>query len=133
MAKKPKNETAAVEGQEASAEETKPAKVKKEAKPAVEKDTQNGITRPAKGTTIDKIWSVAELIAAEVGIEGMKEKGKGLVVEKLKEYGEDLNPSTVSTQYGRWRKYHGLVTPAAPRAPKAETAAVEGEGQSAAA
>ena len=128
----PDTTTAAAEGDAPKAKKVKPPK---EPKPVVEKDSKNGITRPAAGEgPCHKVWSVCDVLAVETegGPAAVK---KAAVVAKLAEYGVEVNAATTSTQYTRWKKYHGLTDPArAPGAKKVTTeAAATVEGETAAA
>lgn len=70
--------------------------------PAAVKDTKNGVTRPKKGTQTGRVWDIADEKSAAAG-EPAKRKD---VIEAFVALGG--NKSTGATQYGRWRKYHGL-------------------------
>lgn len=65
------------------------------------KDTKNGITRPGNGVT-KLVWDTADKISAE--IKSPVERG---VLSKALE--GKVEPGTIHTQYGRWRKYYGLT------------------------
>lgn len=67
-----------------------------------EKDTANGITRPKPGTKTCRVWEIADAQSANLGAPAPR---KGVLEECV---AEDLNSATAATQYGRWRKYHGL-------------------------
>ena len=105
----------------------KDAEAKKEAKAKAEADKKqqrldskqelNGVVRPLTGATL-KIWEIADAISAATKAPAER----ATVMEQGKAAG--LQEGTINTQYGRWRKYHGLVTareakPAAPAAPEA--------------
>jgi len=66
------------------------------------KDTQNGVTRPKAGTKTCRIWEIADSLSAQEGAPVARKK----VLEAA--MAEDINAATAATQYGRWRKYHGL-------------------------
>lgn len=122
MAKAPKTEAAAA-----------PAAAEAPAKTEVVKIAQNGVTRPKDGTTTGRVWSIADEISAKLG----SPADRKAVIEQV--VAEDINASTGATQYGKWRKFHGLVgeaspgraaKPAAPAAPAAPApAAVEEAGE----
>lgn len=86
---------------------------KKAPKPPAKKDAKNGITMPKEGTVCRKIFDMADRfdgVRAKVLAECEKRK---------------INQSTATTQYGKWRVYHGLkgrkakaVKKAPPKAPK---------------
>lgn len=68
----------------------------------VTKIQQNGITRPKAGTVVGSIWDFCDSKSAELG----RPVKRGEVMEPLGKDG--LNEATIATQYGRWRKFHGL-------------------------
>lgn len=67
-----------------------------------EKDSQNGVTRPKAGTKTGRVWEIADAQSANLGAPAPR---KGVLEECT---AEDINPATAATQYGCWRKYHGL-------------------------
>lgn len=69
--------------------------------PAV-KDIQNGVARPKPGTKTGRIWEVADELSAQLGHPVPRRKVLEVAIS------EGMNPATAATQYGRWRKYHGL-------------------------
>lgn len=97
---------------QAASTETKAAKP---AKPA--SDKQNGVTRPAKGTKTGRVWDLADELSKKHKTPARR---KDVLDAAL---AEGIPTSTGATQYGKWRKYHGLgrETPAAE--PKAEAKA----------
>lgn len=86
----------------------KAKKAKKEKAPAAPKDRRNGVTKPAAGTATGKVWEIADFISNQKQAPASRKE----VVEAAEKAG--LNPSTVLTQYGRWRRYYGLEGNAAP-------------------
>ena len=70
--------------------------------PAPKQPQQNGITRPRDGTLTCRVWEICDSLSAST-----KESAKRADVMKQGE-AEGLNSSTVATQFGRWRKFHGL-------------------------
>ncbi|AUR88738.1 hypothetical protein NVP2117O_60 [Vibrio phage 2.117.O._10N.261.45.E9] len=70
-------------------------------KPA--KDSKNGVTRPKAGTKTGRVWEIADAKSAEAGEPALRAP----VIEQCE--AEGINSATAATQYGRWRKYHGLV------------------------
>ena len=70
--------------------------------PKVEKITQHGVTRPKDGTATGNVWKIADEISAAEGGPAPRVS----VLEAAAEAG--INPSTATTQYGRWRRFHGL-------------------------
>lgn len=71
------------------------------AKVEVAKDTKNGVTRPARGVTL-LVWTTADQLSAT--LKAPTERAP--LVEALK---GKVEVGTIHTQYGRWRKYYGLV------------------------
>lgn len=112
MARKPK-ETAAVAPAPVAAPAEKP--------PVVKQPEQHGVTRPKEGTQTGKVWTTIDAMLVDGVIPRRKD-----VIARLT--AEGMNPATVSTQYGKYRKFHGLgpepkeVEPEAPVpvAPNAE-------------
>lgn len=82
-------------------EEATKAETAEKAKPV--KDEQNGIVRPKAGTATGRVWEIADELSAKAGAPAPRKEVLG-VAQK-----EDINVSTAATQYGRWRKYHGLA------------------------
>lgn len=70
-------------------------------KPPV-KDEQHGITRPKAGTQTGRVWEIADEISTQKGEPAPRKEVLDVFMN------EGGNPSTGATQYGRWRKYHGL-------------------------
>lgn len=100
------------------AKETKPAKeTKKTAAPKVKMETKNGVTRPKPGTQTGRVWEVSDTLSKKAG----KPVERSVVMTTCEK--EGLNKATIATQYGKWRKFNGLVSvrakakPAAPAAP----------------
>lgn len=104
----------------------KAEKPKKEPKaPKVEREKKNGVTRPAAGTKTGRVWEIADKLSAE-------KKAPAERADVLKEgEAEGINPATVTTQYGQWRRFHGLKgrlaapKPKKAKAPKADTTSQE--------
>ena len=92
--------------------------------PAVEKDKKNGVTRPNPATKTGHVWVIADSISATTGAPAAR---AAVLAEAAK---AEINAATAATQYGRWRKYHGLG--AEPKAAKTteETAAAPAEDSS---
>lgn len=102
---------------------TKDAAPEKEAKeekaPKVEQPKANGVSRPKDGTKTGQVWAIADELSEAAG-EPAKRKP---VLEAAETAG--INAATAATQYGRWRKFHGLEgrgTEEAPADDKAEAA-----------
>ncbi len=70
----------------------------------VEKDSKNGVTRPRPGSRTGIVWELCDSIYTETG-----ETDRKRLLEMAAARG--VCAATVSTQYGRWRKYMGLVDP----------------------
>lgn len=94
----------------------KKAKKEKVVKEKVEKIQQNGVTRPKTGTATATVWEIAEKLSNEAGAVAKRAD----VMKACEAAG--INSSTTATQYGKWRKFHGIV--AEPKA-AAEAAPVE--------
>lgn len=106
--------------EQAQAQSEPKVKKVKEVKEKVEKITQNGVTRPGEGTATGQVWSIAEKLSNDIGAPAKRAD----VMKACEEAG--INAATVATQYGKWRKFHGIVAePKAPKAPKAEVAPAE--------
>lgn len=75
---------------------------KKEVVTAPKQPEQNGVRRPKAGTATGTVWEICDELSAAAG----KPAARGDVMQAGKE--KNLNPATVATQYGRWRKFHGL-------------------------
>lgn len=64
--------------------------------------SQNGITRPSSDTKTGRVWEIADALSKEQG-------GPAKRADVLTAYeAEGGNSATGATQYGRWRKFHGL-------------------------
>ena len=72
-----------------------------EAKVKPPKDEQHGVTRPKVGTSTGAVWVIADDMSAA----GKPADRKDVLAAAI---AGGLNASTAATQYGRWRKYHGL-------------------------
>lgn len=110
------------------AQDKKDAKAKAEADKKQQrldsKQEKNGVVRPLTGATL-KIWEIADAISAATKAPAER----AAVMEQGKAAG--LQEGTINTQYGRWRKYHGLVTAreAKPAAPAPEAGSESGAGE----
>lgn len=80
----------------------KEPKAPKEPKVPVALDEKNGVTRPASGKT-KQVWDVAD----EMSKAAKAPVSRADLTERLLK--EGLVVGTIHTQYGKWRKYHGLV------------------------
>lgn len=81
------------------------------------KISQNGIVQPGAGSTTGRIWDISNDLSAAAGAPAKRAD----VLKACQE--EGINASTAATQYGRWRKFHGLgkeVKEAAPESAPAE-------------
>lgn len=93
------------------------------AKPAREK--QNGVTRPAGGTQTGKVWEIADSISTANG----RPATRAEVTDAGAKAG--INPATVTTQFGQWRRFYGIKKEAT--VPAAEGTAKPKKGKRAAA
>lgn len=83
-----------------------PKEPKAPREPKAPVDMQNGVSRPSNGSLCAVIWDKATELS--------NAKGEPVTKSELeKGLDSSVNASTISTQLGRWRKYHGLVTPRA--------------------
>lgn len=100
---------------EAKAKKQAEAEAKKAAKPAAV--VQNDVTRPSSGATA-KVWELADKVSAA--------NKKPATRKEVMEAGlaEGLVAGTINTQFGKWRKFHGLA--AEPKEVKAKPAADAG-------
>jgi len=87
-------------------EETKDAKPVKPARVVVE---QNGVVRPNEGTATGNVWAIADRLSAAKGAPAER----GEVVTTC--IAEGINEATAATQFGRWRKFYGIVTVKKPK------------------
>ncbi|MCK9234962.1 MAG: hypothetical protein M0P09_01445 [Acholeplasmataceae bacterium] len=88
------------------------------------KDERNGVTRPAGGVT-RLVWEIADEISAKKGAPAERKE-----VTEIAE-AQSINIGTIHTQFGRWRKYYGLVTPKEERAKLQAEAKAEREAKKA--
>lgn len=91
---------------------TKPAPAAKKS-PKVEQalesnyEKQNGITRPKAGGTTSQVWTIADAL--------LEKSGKGNppsfndVLAAIQKKKLEINPGTLRTQYGNWRRFHGIA------------------------
>ena len=85
----------------AKAEADAKAKAEREAKKGA-KITQNDVTRPAADTKCGKLWDLADSLSATKGSPvSLKELGDAAAAD-------NHSKATLSTQYGRWRKFYGI-------------------------
>jgi len=97
-------------------------------KPAREK--QNGVTRPSPGTATGNVWQIADGISAANNRPALRAE----VTEAGAAAG--INPATVTTQFGQWRRFYGIkkeVTVAVAAATGTEPAKKPAKGKKAAA
>lgn len=96
---------------------TKAAEKKtEEVKPKVEKIEQNGVARPKAGTATGNVWAIADELSNAAG----KPASRADVLKAASDAG--INSATVATQYGKWRKFHGIVAEPKPAKVKEEVA-----------
>lgn len=79
-----------------------PAEQKVEKAPKIQMPHQNGVTRPKDGTATGRVWAIADELSNALG----KPVPRKAVMEKGQ--AEGINPATIATQYGKWRRFHGL-------------------------
>jgi hypothetical protein len=72
------------------------------AKPVIEKDIRNGVTRPKDGTKTGHVWSIADRISQENGRPALREEVMAAATA------DGINKGTIATQYARWTEYHGV-------------------------
>lgn len=77
------------------------AKQEREAKKAA-KQNNNGVTRPSDGTKTGRVWAISDEVSARKGSPAARKEVMDVALK------EGINPATVATQYGRWRKFFGL-------------------------
>lgn len=101
--------------QEAPAAEAPAApEAKPEKEPRVE---ANGVVRPKDGTSTGRVWAIADEISAAKGAPAPRKE----VMDQCA--AEKINVSTAATQYGKWRKFHGLEREVKPATPAPEAPA----------
>ncbi len=69
--------------------------------PAPKQPSANGVTRPKDGTKTGRVWAIADDLSTKAGPASRKDVLQAGEAERL-------NPATIATQYGRWRKFYGL-------------------------
>lgn len=109
-AEKKAADAAAKKAEKAAAEEAK------KAERAAAKLEKNGVSRPLSGAT-KGVWDIADKISTETKAPAER----AAVVAAGKEAG--YQEGTINTQYGRWRRFHGLtvareVKPKTPEVPQ---------------
>jgi hypothetical protein len=116
-------DTAASAGAVAGTPATPPAAAAQPAKPAQPK--QNGVTRPSSGTSTGRVWEIADTLSKDLG----KPAPRADVMKAFE--AEGGNQATGATQYGRWRKFHGLNSAerVASATPVVDAAVVEGSDE----
>ncbi len=72
--------------------------------PAPAQPKQNDVTRPKDGTKTGQVWAIADKLSGEG--DSTVPATRGDVMKACEAAG--LNQATAATQYGRWRKFHGL-------------------------
>lgn len=88
-------------------------------KPAMPK--QNGVTRPKPGTQTGRVWEISDELSAKAGKPAAR---KEVIAQGVS---EGINPATLATQYGRWRRFHGLLREVKPVAPATAPAQPSGD------
>ena len=94
----------------------------------VVKDIKNGVTRPGPDTATGRVWAICDVLFASQTEDNPVTRAR--VIKNAE--AEGINVSTAATQYGRYRKYHGLAKETAvavkttePKAPKGRKAKTE--------
>lgn len=77
----------------------KPAKAAKVRTPREPRDEANGVKRPAAATLCGRIWSWCDAQVAE----GVRPEAAA-----LRDALADIDPTTCTVQYYRWRKFNGI-------------------------
>lgn len=99
-------------------EQVQPKKAKAEKAPKPPKDIKNDVPRPKSGSATARVWEIADEISKKTGEPAPRKEVMDTYI------GEGGNTATCATQYGRWRRYHGLVNiHGGPGRPKKEKAA----------
>jgi hypothetical protein len=118
-----KNETVVEEAAPAAPAPAAKVKKVKEPKPAKEPrdplQKQNGVTRPGGGQT-GKVWEISDRLSAEAGAPIAR---KAVIEEGTR---QGINAATIATQYGRWRRFHGLTRERGPKVGEATAAPAAG-------
>jgi hypothetical protein len=70
----------------------------------VERQKQNGFTRPIAGTKTGLVWDIADKISADQGRPAKRDE----VFAEYKKQIPDASDGTISTQYSRWCGFHGV-------------------------
>lgn len=91
----------------------------------VEREKANGVTRPSPGTNTGKVWEIADSISEKEG----RPATRAEVVEAGGKAG--LNPATVTTQFGQWRRFYGIKKELVEKAAKAPKEAKPKKGKKA--
>lgn len=92
----------------AAAGTPKPKKEKVPKEPKPERIKQNGVSRPSSGTQTGKVWDIADKISSE----NNRPATRAEVTAAGTTAG--INASTITTQFGQWRRFYGIkkeVTP----------------------
>ena len=95
----------------------KKEKAVKEVKEKAPKIEANGVVRPNAGTSTGRVWEIADELSAK---QGSPVARKDILAATA---AESINPATAATQYGKWRKFHGLGKEAAAPVPEVAPAA----------
>lgn len=86
---------------------TAPAKAPKATKVAVDRDTQNGVTRPRPGGNTAAVWEAADVITAKKGSAAtFKEIDAKLDASEKTSH---IPTATRRSNYAVWRKYNGIT------------------------
>lgn len=109
--KAPAKPAAASTKKAAPAKPAAPAAPKKSAKVETAKESnyekQNGITRPKAGGTTSQVWDIADALLAKTGKGNPPSFNDVLAAVEKKKL--EINPGTLRTQYGNWRRFNGIT------------------------
>lgn len=89
----------------------------------VKRAEKNGVSRPNPGSKTGRIWEISDHLSAKTN-QPAKRADVLAAAEK-----EEINKSTAMTQYGQWRKFHGLAKEVVTPTPSESKAAPEPEAE----
>ena len=61
---------------------------------------QNGVTMPRNGTVTGSVWAAADEVSRQLG--------RPALLSEVREKLGNVNAATVSTQYAKWCRFHGV-------------------------
>lgn len=86
--------------------------------PKIKAPEQNGVSRPKAGSTTEKVWVISETLTASAG--STASRADVVAAARL----EGINEATAATQYGRWRKFNGIIGTVSTPKPEVVPAAI---------